>query len=86
LAEFFLFMLILFMFGSATAFLVPYLSRRAKRLDGTVDQETLARILEDMDQLSSRVSHIEEEMAFYKELRGREAPEGLPAPSEMEEE
>jgi hypothetical protein len=85
LAEFFFFMLILFTFGSATAFVVPYLSRRAKRLDGTVDQETLARVLEDMDQLSSRLTHVEEEMAFYKELRGREAPEALAAPNEMEE-
>jgi hypothetical protein len=84
LGEFFLFMLILFTFGGGAAFLVPYLSRRAKGLDQTVDRETLARLLEDMDQLSSRLTHIEEEMAFYKELRGQGEPRTLPAPEEGE--
>jgi hypothetical protein len=85
LGEFFLFMLILFTFGTATAFLVPYLSRRAKGLEGTVDQETLARLLEEVDHLSTRLAQIEEEMAFYKELRGQEEPDLLPAPEEERE-
>ena len=85
MVDFFLFMLILFVFGSATLFAVPYLTRRAEKVGGSVDQETLARLLEDMDQLSSRLNHIEEEMAFYKELRGQRALEGLPAPDEEEE-
>jgi hypothetical protein len=78
-------MLILFIFGTATAFLVPYLSRRAKGLEGSVDQETLARLLEEVDQLSHRLTHIEEEMAFYKELRGQPEPGLLPNPEEGEE-
>ena len=82
MGEFFLFMLILFVFGSGTAFLVPYLSRRAKGLDQTADRETLARLLEDMDQLSNRLTHIEEEMAFYRELQGQGEPGKLPAPEE----
>ena len=79
MGDFFLFVLILFVFGSATAYLAPYLSRRAKGLEGNVDQETLARLLEDVDQLSTRLAQIEEEMAFYRELRDQPEPNRLPA-------
>ncbi|NNM04376.1 MAG: hypothetical protein HKO65_04680, partial [Gemmatimonadetes bacterium] len=44
-----------------------------------------ARLLEDIDQISNRLGHIEEELDFYKELRGTEGRERLPPPAESEE-
>jgi hypothetical protein len=82
LGEFLAFVLIIFTFGWATAFLIPYVRRHWQKLDQTADQEVLARLLEDMDQISSRLSHIEEDLEFYRELRGPEDPDRLPAPAE----
>ena len=75
MGEFFLFMLILFTFGWGSVFLAARLNRGPNRLESTADSELLARLLEDMDQISKRLGHVEEELDFYKELR---APDGHP--------
>ena len=72
MGEFFLFMLILFTFGWGSVFLATRLKRGADRLESAADSELLARILEDMDRLSMRLSQVEEEMDFFKELRAPE--------------
>jgi len=41
--------------------------------------------LEEIDQISSRLGHIEEELDFYKELRSAEDPGLLQPPTDDEE-
>ena len=74
MGEFFLFMLILFTFGWGSVFLAAHLKRGPNRLESSADSELLARLLEDMDRLSERLGHVEEELDFFKELR---APDGI---------
>jgi len=80
LGELFLLILMLFTFGVASAFLFPMAHRHSKRLDRTVDQDVLARLLEDMDRLSTRLGQVEEELGFFKELRAPERKDRLSAP------
>ena len=72
MGEFLAFVLILFTFGWGSAFLLPYIRRHSRRLDSTVDSEVLARLLEDTDQLATRLDQIEEELRFFRELRAPE--------------
>ena len=85
MGEFLAFVLIVFAAGWGSAFLVPYLKRHSKKLDRTVDQETLGRLLEEVDRLSGRVTHVEEELDFYRELRGPKGRDRLPPPADREE-
>jgi len=66
------FLLIILALGWSTAFAALHFRRQLKGSEPTVDSETLARLLEDMDQLSSRLARMEEEMDFFKELRAPE--------------
>lgn len=80
MGEFFLFMLILFVFGSGTAFLLPRALRSWRNVDQTVDNEVIARLLEDTDQLATRLSQVEEELDFFKELHAPEDRGQIPPP------
>lgn len=75
-----LFLLAFFVLAFGFGSLFLYLRRPSNRLEGGMDREVLARILEDVDQLSNRLNRVEEEMDFFKELRGPGAPDRLPAP------
>lgn len=70
-------MLILFTFGWGSAFLAARLKGGPSRLESTADSELLARLLEDMDQISTRLGHVEEELDFFKELRAPDDPPRL---------
>jgi hypothetical protein len=83
LGEFFIFMLILFGFGWGSAFLAARYQRYSKGVEGSMDQEVLARLLEDMDQLSTRLSRIEEDVDFFRDLRAPEAPDLLTPPDDQ---
>lgn len=85
MGEFFLFMLILFTFGWGSVFLAARLKGGPNRLESTADSELLARLLEDMDQISTRLGHVEEELDFYKELRAPDDPPRLEAVDSSEE-
>ena len=73
MGEFLVFVLIVFGAGWGSAFLLPYLRRHSQGLDRTVDHEVIARLLEDTDQLSTRLNRVEEDLDFFKDLN---APEG----------
>lgn len=83
MGEFFLFMLILFTFGWGSAFLAARLKGGPNRLDSTADSELLARLLEDMDQLSIRLGRVEEDLDFFKELRAPGDPPRLSSPDDL---
>ena len=68
MGEFIIFLSSLFVFGTATAFVVHYFRRQSGRLDPGIDHEVLARLLEDTDGLSTRLDRIEEELEFFKKL------------------
>jgi hypothetical protein len=84
LGEFFLFMLILFTFGWGSVFLAARLNRGPSRLESTADSELLARLLEDMDRISTRLGQVEEELDFFKELRAPDDPRRLGAAESSE--
>lgn len=85
MGEFLGFMLIVFFFFWGSAILLPYVRRKNRNLEGPVDNEVLARLLEDVDQLSSRLTRVEEEMDFFKDLNAPREPGSLP-PAGAEEE
>ena len=88
MGEFLGFLLVVSFIGWGTAFTALHFFRRMRRLDEGVDREVTARLLEDVDQLSTRLSQVEEELAFFKELRAPENRPGLPSsrePDELEE-
>jgi hypothetical protein len=62
---------------------MPILRRQNKRLNESVDYEVMARLLEDVDQLANRLSQVEDELRFFKELRAPDAPGRLSAPDEV---
>lgn len=80
MGEFFLFVLIIFAFGWGSAFLLPFVRRHSSRMEPTIDHEVLARLMEDMDQISGRLTQVEEELDFFRELRAPGEPERLPPP------
>ena len=82
MGEFFLFMLILFVFGFGAAFLVPLVRRNSTRLEPPLDNQVLARLLEDVDQLSTRLSPLEEEVDFFKELNAPEERRSISSPED----
>jgi hypothetical protein len=69
-----------------TAFAALHFRRELKGSNQGVDSEMLARLLEDVDQLSNRLSRIEEEMEFFKELRAPEGRGRLSPPDPQEQE
>ena len=81
MGEFFIFVLIVFSFGWGSAFLIHYLRRNWRTLDQTADTEVLARLLEDTDQLASRLSQVEEELDFFKKLHEPEEPGRISPPA-----
>jgi hypothetical protein len=86
LGEFLGFLLIISVIGWGTAFTALHFRRHLKRMDEGVDHEVLARILEDVDQISTRLSRLEEDMDFFKELRAPDTPGRLPeAPGRLPE-
>ena len=74
------FLLVVSFIGWGSAFAFLHFRREAKNLDQGMDNQVLGRLLEDVDQLTSRLSRVEEELDFYRELRGTEAPERLAPP------
>jgi len=85
LGEFLVFVLIIFAAGWGSAFLWPFLRRHSQKLDQSMDHEVLARVLEDVDQLSTRLNHMEEDLEFFKDLNAPENQGRLPSPDEDEE-
>ena len=86
MGEFLVFALIVFGFGWGSAFLLPYLRRHDRSLNRNVDPEVIARLLEDTDQLSTRLNQVEEELDFFKKLYEPERPNFLSSPSQGENE
>jgi hypothetical protein len=86
--EFAAFMLIVFVFGWGSAFLLPHLRRQKNRLDGpnSADSELMARLLEDNEQLEARIAVLEEETGFFQQLYPGGDPEKLPPPEDEERE
>ena len=84
MGEFLGFVLIVFAAGWGSAFLLPLLRQRFKKMDQSMDHEVLARVLEDVDQLSTRLNHVEEELDFFKDLNAPEKQGQLPSPDEGE--
>ena len=82
MGDFLAFVTIVFAAGWGSAFLVHFLKRHSQRLDRTADQETLARLLEEMDQISNRLTHLEEKVEFFKDLRGPTGQARLAGPAE----
>jgi len=82
LGEFLVFVLIILGAGWGSAFLMPVLRQRYKKLDQSMDHEVLARVLEDVDQLSTRLTQVEEELDFFKDLNAPQEHDRLPSPSE----
>lgn len=79
-----MFMSILFTFGWGSVFLATRLKKGPDRLESTADSELLARLLEDMDQISTRLGHVEEELDFFKELRAPSESPRLVSPDNSE--
>ena len=80
MGEFLAFVLIVFAAGWGSAFLLPYVRRHSQKLDQSMDHEVLARLLEDVDQISTRLSHVEDELDFFKDLNAPEERGRLPSP------
>ena len=82
MGEFLAFVLIVFTAIWGSAFLLPYVRRHGRKLDKTLDHEVIARLLEDTDQLATRLSHVEDELDFFKKLHGPEGQSRLLPPEE----
>ena len=70
-----------------TAFTALYFWRQTRTLDRGVESDVTARLLEDVDDLSTRLTRVEEELEFYKKLNAPEPtnPEKtLPGPEDPE--
>ena len=80
MGEFLVFALILFTFGWGSALLLPYVRRQWKGVGQSVDNEVIARLLEDTDQLAARLTQVEEELRFFQELHAPGDRGSLPSP------
>lgn len=81
MAEFLGFALIASVIGLGWAFAIPTLRRRRANMEsGSADAQLMARLLEDNEQLESRITALEDEFRFFKELYPPEEPERLPPP------
>jgi len=80
------FLLIISVIVWGTAFAALHFRRELKGSNQGVDSEMLARLLEDVDQLSTRLSRLEEEMDFFKELRAPESRGRLSPPDPPDQE
>ena len=77
--DFFFFMLILLGFISGSAFIYVMVTRLSRRIEPGGEDLTVSMLRDELDSLSVRVGRGEEEMDFYKRLKGPGGPE-LPAP------
>jgi hypothetical protein len=77
--DFFFFMLILLGFISGSAFIYVMVTRLSRRIEPGGEDLTVSMLRDELDSLSIRVGRVEEEMDFYKRLKGPGGPE-LPAP------
>ena len=82
MVDFLVLISILFLFGWGSAFLLPLLRRNWSKLDQTVDTEVIARLLEDTDQLSTRLTQVEDELDFFKKLHEPEEQSRISPPAE----
>lgn len=82
MAEFLGFLLVISFIGWGSAFAALHFRRQAKRLDQSVDHEVLVRLLEDTDDLATRLSRVEEELGFLRELRAPPDPGRLNPPED----
>ena len=80
MAEFLGFLLVISFIGWGSAFAALHFRRQAKQLDRSVDHDVLARLLEDTDDLATRLSRVEEELSFFRELNSVEDRARLAAP------
>ena len=83
--EFLAFVVIVFTFGWGSAFLLSHLRRNWRQLDQTMDHEVIARLLEDTDQLASRLTQVEDELDFFKKLNAPKDPERLSPPANSQD-
>jgi len=84
LGEFLGFLLIVAVIGWGSAFAALYFRRESKQIGEGADHEVLARLLEDMDHITTRLSRLEEDMDFFRELRAPDTPGRLPGPQKSE--
>ena len=84
MGEFLGLMAIIFSFGWGSAFLFAFLKRYRGRLDSHLSDSALRRLQEDMDDLGSRLTRIEEDARFFRELNTPEERRPLKAGSEEE--
>jgi hypothetical protein len=63
-----------------TAFTAIFLWRQIRSPDRRVESEVTARLLEEVDNLSTRLAHVEEELDFYRKLRDPGPSRSLPDP------
>lgn len=63
-----------------TAFTAIFFWRQIRGPDRGVESEVTARLLEEVDNLSTRLAHVEEELDFYKKLRDPGPSRRLPDP------
>ena len=77
--NFFFFMLILLGFISGSASINLMVTRLSRRIESGGEDLTVSMLRDELDSLSVRVGRVEEEMDFYKRLKGPGEPEP-PAP------
>ena len=85
MGEFIIFVSTVFVFGTASAFVVHFLRRQNQKLDSGVDHQVLARLLEDTDTLSTRLDRVEEELEFFRNLNAPDPPGRIAAGGEERE-
>lgn len=78
MGEFALVMLIVFSAVWGSVFLGAYVKRLSRDHDARPDDVLLRGLREDTHQLEARLSRVEEELEFFRELHSPESPAQLP--------
>jgi len=72
LAAFMALLILLFVCGCSAAFFLPYVRRHARELEKGESGPDVVRLQETIDELTARLTLLEEESEFYRELRSSE--------------
>ena len=80
------FLLIILVVVWGTAFTGLYFWRQARSLDRGAESEVTARLLQEVEDLSTRLARVEEEVDFLTELKAPRDSRRLPDPDRSSEE
>lgn len=82
MSEFVAFVMIVFVAVWGSVFLGVIAKRFMNQVEAGPDGPLIDDLRDDVTRLADRLAHVEEELTFYRELRGPESPPALGRPDD----